>query len=133
MPDKDDYAVASMEADVKRMAQTLRPVVGGTLGQGLGASGGLIGAPMPDARERVTVGHIHKALDALTQQAQEQANAAWAAVGQLAGANESGAAKSAELPVGGPVFDTMARQITQVGAQLERLRKAHEAMQRVLS
>ena len=117
-----DKTIESMEDDIKRMAGNLRPVVGGTLGT----------APMPDARERATVGHIHKALDALTQQAQEQANAAWALLGQMTGANESGAAKSAEKP-SGPVFDVMARQITQVGAQLERLRKANEAMQRVLS
>jgi len=127
MPDKEDYdALSTMEADVRRMAQTLRPVVN--------TGGKAIDAPMPDARERVTVSHIHKALDALTSRATEEANAAWAMLGRMTGANESAPPKASEgAKAAGPVFEGMARQIMDVGQQLDRLAKAREAMQRVLS
>ena len=124
-----DKTIDTMEDDIKRMAGNLRPVVSSTLGQGLGQ-----GAPMPDARERVTVSHIHKALDALTSRATEEANAAWAMLGRMTGANESAPPKASEgAKAAGPVFEGMARQIMDVGQQLDRLAKAREAMQRVLS
>jgi hypothetical protein len=128
-----DKTIDAMEDDIKRMAGNLRPVVGAasvlgtTLGKGLDS-------PMPDARERVTVSHIHKALDALTSRAAEEANAAWAMLGLMTGANESGQPKLSEgAKAAGPVFEGMARQIVDVTQQLDRLRKAREAMQRVLS
>src|SRR4029077_6906814 len=125
-----DKITDTMEDDIKRMAGNLRPVVHA----GLGASGGLTGAPMPDARTRVTVGHIHTALDALTARVTEDANAAWAMLGRMTGLNESAPPKASEgAKAAGPIFEGMARQIVAVTQQLDRLRAAHEAMQRVLS
>lgn len=122
-----DKTIDTMEDDIKRMAGNLRPVVGGNVGRGLDS-------PMPDARTRVTVGHIHTALDALTARVTEDANAAWAMLGRMTGANESAPPKASEgAKAAGPIFEGMARQIVDVTQQLDRLRAAHEAMQRVLS
>jgi hypothetical protein len=118
-----DKTIDTMEDDIKRMAGNLRPVVAGTLGQG---------APMPSTRETVTVSHIHKALDQLIAQATTQADQAYVLLAQLTGANESPTSMRDEPPPAA-VFAGMARQIMNVGQQLARLQRAHEALAKVLS
>jgi hypothetical protein len=128
MPDsKEDKAVRDMEEDVRAMAARIRPQVGSvTPFEGP--------PPMPRTDDRVTVTHLHAALDQLTQAAGERADEAWAQAQKLTGAEDKGEPQKVEGALAkGPVFEGLARQITDVGRQLARLKRAQEAIGRAIS
>ena len=118
----DPKTMDAMEADVRRMAGNLRPLV---VNPG--------GARMPDTRDRVTVSHLVKALEALRVEVEAEASTSWALLAALTGAGEGIVEAKAEVVPGGPVFEGLARQIGQVSAQVASLRRAHEALGRALS
>jgi hypothetical protein len=110
-------SIDKMEADMRRLAQNVRP-----------------GLNQARSDDRVTATHLNKALDQLTQAASEQADEAWALAKQLTGIEDSGGPQPAEGALkAGPVFEGLARQITDVGRQLARLKRAQEAIARALS
>ena len=117
----EDKAVASMEADVRRMAGALRPTIAST------------NAPMPNVSDRVTVSHLQKALDQLREGVAGEAAIAWSIVEHMTGVTDNGAGQRAPSDAKGPVFERLATQITDIAAQLAVLKRAHETLQRALS
>jgi hypothetical protein len=111
--------MTDLEEDVRRIAQMVRPTVAP--------------APMPRVDDRVTVGHLVKALEQLTQAATEAAQVAWGQVTQLTGLEEPANQSVADGKAQAPVFEGLARQITDVGRQLARLKRAQDAIGRALS
>lgn len=132
MPDtKEDKAVLDMEADVRRMASAIRPNVANAPPAGFPGFGG----KLPDARDRVTVSHLAKALDHLTGELRSAADEAWAQAQRLSGmADAANTPKAIEGNTKDrPVFEALAQQVMDCAGQLARLKSAQAAIGSALS
>lgn len=106
-----------MELDVRAMAGKLRPTVATP--------------PMPRTDDKVTVTHLQQALDKLHDELAQAADDGWQLVLKAQGGERP--TTRGKAPSEGPVFEVMAKQITDCASQLASLKRAHEALTRALS
>lgn len=111
----NDRTVEAIEAEMRRVAQAVRP-----------------GLPRRD--DRVTMTHLREALGKLQDEMVEVAHEGWRLVELIQGSSEDERETRGEKPVPtGPVFETLAMQITECARQLARLKRAHETLMKALS
>jgi hypothetical protein len=115
----DDH-IDKMEADVRKMAQAIRPAVQQV-------------PPMPRTDDKVTITHLRGALSQLTESAMLAAETTWAQAKQLSGLEEPTSKREPQKVPDGPVFEGLARQIGECAQQLARLKRAQDAIARALS
>jgi hypothetical protein len=108
-----DKTVEAMEADVRAMASKLRP-------------------PMPRTDDKVTVTHLQQALDKLHDELAQVADDGWQLLLKVQGGERPGPPRG-RAPTEGPVFEVLAKQITDCASQLASLKRAHEALGRALA
>jgi len=117
-----DKTVETMEEDVRRMAASIRPAVPGTPV-----------ARMPQVRDKVTVSHLAKALDQLTGEMRQAADAAWTQAMKLTGAKDEAANDVIGNMKDRPIFEGLAQQVMDCSGQLARLKQAQAAIERALA
>lgn len=125
---REDKAVHDMEADIRSMAQNLRPSVPERGFPGFGDD-----KPMPQVRDKVTVSHLAKALDQLTGELRQAGDAAWSQAGKLTGASDEKPSAVNGGRKDQPVFEALASQVMDCVEQLARIKRAQAAIERALS
>jgi hypothetical protein len=125
MADKTDEVLGTMEDDVRKMAQSIRPSVS--------MVPGTVVARMPQVRDKVTVSHLAKALDQLTGEMRQAADAAWTQATKLTGAKDEAANDVIGNAKDRPIFEGLAQQVMDCSVQLARLQQAQAAIERALS